>query len=142
MYVGGPGSGKGTQCDFIVRDFGYLHLSSGDLLRDEVKNGTEIGREAEQLMKDGKLVPVEITLKLINKAMRENRGATGYLIDGFPRAVEQAQLFEDKVRYYHSSRLMSKTLELEHRYYICQFDMLYEIGCNFFKRHISTIQAP
>jgi len=75
-----------------------LHLSAGDLLRDEVKNGTEIGRECEQLMKDGKLVPVEVTLKLIKQAMKEGkRTAKGYLIDGFPRAVEQAQIFETKV---------------------------------------------
>ena len=57
--AGGPGSGKGMQCDKIVQDFGYLHLSAGDLLRDEVKNGTKIGRECEQLMKDGKLVPLK-----------------------------------------------------------------------------------
>jgi adenylate kinase len=68
------------------------------LLRDEVKNGTEIGRECEQLMKDGKLVPVEVTLKLIKKAMKESKdGATGFLIDGFPRAVDQAEVFEKKV---------------------------------------------
>lgn len=96
--AGGPGSGKGTQCDRIVRDFGYLHLSAGDLLRDEVKNRTEIGRECEQLMKDGKLVPVEVTLKLIKKAMKEiKNSAKGFLIDGFPRAVDQAEVFEQKV---------------------------------------------
>ncbi|KAG0579308.1 hypothetical protein KC19_4G089500 [Ceratodon purpureus] len=98
FVLGGPGSGKGTQCDRIVRDFGYLHLSAGDLLRDEVKYGTEIGQECEQLMKDGKLVPVEVTLKLIKKAMKENRNSTtGFLIDGFPRAVDQAEVFEKKV---------------------------------------------
>jgi adenylate kinase family enzyme len=64
-------------------------LSCGDLLRDEVKKGTEIGRECEQLMKDGKLVPVEVTLKKAN--------AKGFLIDGFPRAVDQAEMFENKV---------------------------------------------
>jgi adenylate kinase family enzyme len=76
-----------------------LHLSCGDLLRDEVKKGTEIGRECEQLMKDGKLVPVEVTLKLLKKAMKEGKkaNAKGFLIDGFPRAVDQAEMFENKV---------------------------------------------
>ncbi|KAG0577709.1 hypothetical protein M758_5G168400 [Ceratodon purpureus] len=99
FVLGGPGSGKGTQCDRIVRDFGYLHLSAGDLLRDEVKKGTEIGRECEQLMKDGKLVPVDVTLRLIKKAMKEGKmnNAKGFLVDGFPRAVDQAEMFEKKV---------------------------------------------
>ncbi|XP_073389915.1 uncharacterized protein [Physcomitrium patens] len=98
FVLGGPGSGKGTQCDRIVRDFGFLHLSSGDLLREEVKKGTELGRECEQLMKDGKLVPVQITLNLIKKAMEESKTtANGYLVDGFPRAIDQAELFEEKV---------------------------------------------
>ena len=98
-HAGGPGSGKGTQCDRIVRDFGYTHLSTGDLLRDEVKKGTEIGRQCEQLMEDGKLVPVEVTLKLIKKAMKEGKknNTKGFLIDGFPRAVDQAEMFEKKV---------------------------------------------
>ncbi|KAG0629406.1 hypothetical protein M758_1G101400 [Ceratodon purpureus] len=97
-FAGGPGSGKGTQCERIVRDFGFLHLSSGDLLRAEVSKGTKIGKECEQLMKDGKLVPVEVTLELIKKAMTEGKKtAKGFLIDGFPRAVDQAELFEKKV---------------------------------------------
>lgn len=94
FVLGGPGSGKGTQCERIVRDFGMLHLSSGDLLREEVKKGTEIGRTCEQLMKEGKLVPVEVTLKLIKQAMEGGKKtAPGFLIDGFPRAVDQAELF-------------------------------------------------
>lgn len=95
---GGPGCGKGTQCERIVRDFGFLHLSAGDLLREEVKKGSEVGRMCEQLMKDGKLVAVEVTLKLLKKAMKEGRKkAKGFLIDGFPRAIDQAQAFEKKV---------------------------------------------
>ena len=96
--LGGPGSGKGTQCERIVRDFGFLHLSAGDLLRDEVKKGTEVGKDCEKLMKEGLLVPVEVTLELLKKAMKQGKKkAKGYLIDGFPRAVDQAQAFEKKV---------------------------------------------
>lgn len=96
--LGGPGSGKGTQCERIVRDFGFLHLSAGDLLRDEVKKGTNVGKNCEKLMKEGLLVPVEVTLELLKKAMKHGKKkAKGYLIDGFPRAVDQAQAFQKKV---------------------------------------------
>jgi adenylate kinase family enzyme len=67
-------------------------------LRAEVKKGTKTGQECEQLMKDGKLVPVEVTLELIKRAMTEaKKTANGFLIDGFPRAVDQAELFQKKV---------------------------------------------
>jgi adenylate kinase family enzyme len=60
FVLGGPGSGKGTQCERIVAKYGYKHLSAGDLLRDEVKSGSEVGRKCEDIMKEGKLVPVEV----------------------------------------------------------------------------------
>ena len=60
FVLGGPGSGKGTQCAKIVEKYGYQHLSAGDLLRDEVKSGSAVGRECEAIMKEGKLVPVEV----------------------------------------------------------------------------------
>eukprot|EP00877_Chromochloris_zofingiensis_P005326 jgi/Chrzof1/14795/Cz09g16140.t1 len=58
--LGGPGSGKGTQCERIVAKYGYKHLSAGDLLRDEVKSGSDLGKQCEQIMKKGKLVPMEV----------------------------------------------------------------------------------
>jgi adenylate kinase family enzyme len=60
FVLGGPGSGKGTQCERIVAKYGYKHLSAGDLLRDEVKSGSEVGQQCEQIMKEGKLVPMEV----------------------------------------------------------------------------------
>mmetsp|Transcript_8209 Transcript_8209/g.23570 ORF Transcript_8209/g.23570 Transcript_8209/m.23570 type:complete len:1068 (-) Transcript_8209:65-3268(-) len=96
FVLGGPGSGKGTQCERIVADFGYKHLSAGDLLRDEVASGSEMGKECEKLMKEGKLVPVEVTISLLKAAM-DKSGAEKFLIDGFPRAVEQAEAFEKQI---------------------------------------------
>jgi adenylate kinase family enzyme len=61
FVLGGPGSGKGTQCERIVAKYGYKHLSAGDLLRDEVKSGSELGRQCEEIMKEGKLVPMEVS---------------------------------------------------------------------------------
>ena len=58
--LGGPGSGKGTQCEKVVAKYGYTHLSAGDLLRDEVKSGSEVGQQCEAIMKEGKLVPMEV----------------------------------------------------------------------------------
>lgn len=94
--AGGPGCGKGTQCELIVRDFGFLHLSAGNLLREEVKKGTPAGKNCEKLMKEGKLVPLEVTLTLLENAMN-NSNKTRFLIDGFPRAIDQAKAFEKKV---------------------------------------------
>lgn len=84
MFVlGGPGSGKGTQCARISSKFNYNHLSVGDLLREEVASGSEIGQQLDALMKEGKIVSQEITLRLLKKAMlKASPSAAGFLIDG------------------------------------------------------------
>jgi len=71
FVLGGPGSGKGTQCAKLVEDYGFTHLSAGDLLRDEVKSRSEIGVVCETLMKEGKLVPMEVTIGLLKTAMKK-----------------------------------------------------------------------
>ncbi|GLC43368.1 hypothetical protein PLESTM_001463500 [Pleodorina starrii] len=96
FVLGGPGSGKGTQCDKIKRDYECVHLSAGDLLRAEVKSGSVVGKKCEELMKEGKLVPVAVTLNLLKKAMIES-GGKFFLIDGFPRALDQAEQFESSI---------------------------------------------
>eukprot|EP00891_Asterochloris_glomerata_P004607 jgi/Astpho2/4607/Aster-00180 len=97
FVLGGPGSGKGTQCERIVAKYGYKHLSSGDLLRDEVKSGSELGKALEDTMKEGKLVPTEVTIALLRKAMVKS-GARKFLVDGFPRALDQAEIFERDIK--------------------------------------------
>ena len=79
-----------------MRDYGYQHFSAGDLLRAEVASGSELGKECETLMKEGKLVPMEITIKLLKDAMLKSENKK-FLIDGFPRALDQAVAFEDSV---------------------------------------------
>ena len=83
--------GKGTQCDKLS-GLGYAHISTGDLLRDEIKKGSALGAKLEADMKEGKMVPLEITMDLLKKAMESKRGGPGYLIDGFPRTMEQAHV--------------------------------------------------
>ncbi|KAL2904277.1 UMP-CMP kinase 3, partial [Bienertia sinuspersici] len=93
FVLGGPGSGKGTQCTNIVENFGYTHLSAGDLLRAEIKSGSENGTMIQNMIKEGKIVPAEVTIKLLQKAIQES-GNEKFLIDGFPRNEENRALFE------------------------------------------------
>lgn len=85
FVLGGPGAGKGTQCERIVENYGYVHLSAGDLLRQERNRpGSQFGEEIQSHIKNGTIVPVEITCSLLRRAM-ESSGKDTFLIDGFPR---------------------------------------------------------
>ena len=86
FVLGGPGCGKGTQCANLVRDYGFVHLSAGDLLREERASGSKDAELIQKIIDEGKIVPVEITVNLIKKAMEKNGwNRKKYLIDGFPR---------------------------------------------------------
>ncbi len=89
VLLGAPGAGKGTQCKNIVARYGLLHLSSGDILRDERAAGTELGKKAQSYMDSGVLVPDEIIIEMMTEAIRK-APAAGFLLDGFPRTVNQA----------------------------------------------------
>jgi len=93
FVLGGPGSGKGTQCANIVEHFGYTHLSAGDLLRAEIKSGSENGTMIQNMITEGKIVPSEVTIKLLQRAMLESE-YDKFLIDGFPRNEENRAAFE------------------------------------------------
>ncbi|KAJ6827020.1 putative UMP-CMP kinase 3 isoform X1 [Iris pallida] len=93
FVLGGPGSGKGTQCANIVEHFGFTHLSAGDLLRAEIKSGSENGAMIQNMIKEGKIVPSEVTIKLLQRAMLESDNDK-FLIDGFPRNEENRAAFE------------------------------------------------
>ncbi|KAI5072457.1 hypothetical protein GOP47_0012563 [Adiantum capillus-veneris] len=93
FVLGGPGSGKGTQCASIVEHFGFTHLSAGDLLRAEINSGNENGLMIQHMIKEGKIVPSEVTVKLLQTAMYKS-GNDKFLIDGFPRNEENRAAFE------------------------------------------------
>uniref|UniRef100_A0AAZ3RM59 Adenylate kinase isoenzyme 1 n=1 Tax=Oncorhynchus tshawytscha TaxID=74940 RepID=A0AAZ3RM59_ONCTS len=96
--AGGPGSGKGTQCEKVVAKYGYTHLSSGDLLRAEVASGSERGKTLQAIMQKGELVPLDTVLDMIKDAMIAKAGVSkGFLIDGYPREVKQGEEFEKKI---------------------------------------------
>jgi adenylate kinase len=91
ILFGPPGSGKGTQSANLVDKYGLIHLSTGDLLRKEMKEGTPLGLEAKSLIEQGSLVPDVVVVGMIANAVDQNTGAAGFLFDGFPRTVAQAE---------------------------------------------------
>ncbi|XP_028027767.1 adenylate kinase isoenzyme 1 isoform X2 [Bombyx mandarina] len=96
--LGGPGSGKGTQCDKIVAKYGFTHLSTGDLLRAEVKSGSERAKCLTAIMERGELVPNEIVLDLLKEAiLARAEESKGFLIDGYPREKSQGIAFEENI---------------------------------------------
>jgi adenylate kinase len=98
FVLGGPGSGKGTQCDKIVAKYGFTHLSTGDLLRDEVASGSDRGKKLTEIMEKGDLVPLDTVLGLLRDAMIKKAATSkGFLIDGYPRELDQGKKFENDV---------------------------------------------
>jgi len=93
FVLGGPGSGKGTQCAKLVDEFGLVHLSAGDLLRAHMKSGTEDGNMVADMIKQGLIVPSHVTISLLEKAMNDSEKQR-FLIDGFPRNEENRSQFE------------------------------------------------
>ncbi|PKA54185.1 UMP-CMP kinase [Apostasia shenzhenica] len=93
FVLGGPGSGKGTQCTKIAETFGFLHISAGELLRKEMSSNCEYGAIIRDIIKEGKIVPSEITVNLIHKAIKSTSNQN-ILIDGFPRSDENRMAFE------------------------------------------------
>ncbi|PRQ29805.1 putative adenylate kinase [Rosa chinensis] len=92
MISGALASGKGTQCELIVKKFGLVHISTGDLLRAEVSSGTDIGNKAKEFMNAGKLVPDEIVTAIVTSQLsREDAKENGWILDGYPRSFSQAQ---------------------------------------------------
>lgn len=91
VFVGPPGAGKGTQAENIVKKYGLLHLSTGDMLRAARDAKTPVGLEAEKYMSAGQLVPDEVIIKVIVERLAQPDAERGYLLDGFPRTVVQAE---------------------------------------------------
>lgn len=92
VLVGPPGAGKGTQAQFIAESEGMPAVSTGDIFRTNVREGTPLGVEAKKFMDDGDLVPDEVTIGMVRKRLREDDVDKGFLLDGFPRTVPQAQI--------------------------------------------------
>lgn len=98
IFLAPPAAGKGTLSEMLVEKYGYGHISTGDLLREEVSAGTELGKEVESLMKAGKLVPDELIIKLIANRITKDDCKKGYILDGFPRTKVQAEKYDELLR--------------------------------------------
>ncbi|MBO9633273.1 MAG: adenylate kinase [Chitinophagaceae bacterium] len=94
ILFGPPGSGKGTQSDKLIEQYGLKHLSTGNLLREEIAHQTKLGLEAKHYMDQGQLVPDEVVIGMIRSALQANPNAKGFLFDGFPRTVAQAEALD------------------------------------------------
>ena len=94
ILLGPPGAGKGTQAKLLVQRFGIPQISTGDMLRAAVKDDTPLGQEAKAYMVRGALVPDEVIIGLVRERLRASDGAGGYVLDGFPRTVAQAEALE------------------------------------------------
>ena len=95
VMLGAPGAGKGTQAKMIAEKYGIPHVSTGDIFRANIKNGTELGKEAKQYMDQGKLVPDELTVKILLDRVAQDDCKNGYVLDGFPRTIPQANVLDE-----------------------------------------------
>ncbi len=95
VLFGPPGAGKGTQSQKLIDKYQLVHLSTGDILRSEIAQGTTLGGEAKKLMNQGMLVPDEVVIRMISNKLDSNPNAKGFIFDGFPRTVAQAEALDE-----------------------------------------------
>lgn len=97
VIFGAPGSGKGTQSEILIRNRGLFHISTGDVLRDNIRRGTELGATAKAYIEQGQLIPDELMVSILADVLDANReaAAQGVIFDGFPRTIAQAEALED-----------------------------------------------
>ncbi|MCE7862880.1 MAG: adenylate kinase [Bacteroidetes bacterium CHB5] len=94
VLFGPPGAGKGTQSEKLIQKYGFVHISTGDLFRWHTKNDTPLGKRVKEIMNSGALVPDEITIAMLKEELDKNPQAKGFLFDGFPRTVPQAEALD------------------------------------------------
>ena len=95
ILLGAPGAGKGTQAQFLMSQFGIPQISTGDMLRAAIKAGTELGKQAKQVMDEGKLVSDELIIGLVKERISQDDCTSGFLLDGFPRTIPQADAMKE-----------------------------------------------
>jgi len=98
VFLGPPGAGKGTQAERIAGMYGMAHISTGDIFRENLRKGTELGRKAKEYMDRGELVPDEVVIGIVREALADERCSRGFLLDGFPRTVAQADALEEMLQ--------------------------------------------
>lgn len=97
IFLGPPGAGKGTQAKFLEKDYGFIQISTGDILREAVKKGTELGKLAKKYMDEGKLVPDDVIVGIIEEKLEELKDKN-IILDGFPRTIPQAEALDEMLK--------------------------------------------
>lgn len=95
VLLGAPGAGKGTQAQVISEKFSIPHISTGDIFRSNIKNGTELGKKAKEFIDKGLLVPDEVTIGIVKDRLKESDCKNGFILDGFPRTIPQAEALDE-----------------------------------------------
>jgi adenylate kinase len=113
VLFGPPGAGKGTQAVKLVETYNLVHLSTGDILRAEMKKNSPLGQKVQSLIAKGELVPDEIVIELIRENLNNNKDAAGFIFDGFPRTVEQAKSLDEMLHNELLDIALMTTLEVE-----------------------------
>ncbi|MBC6988314.1 MULTISPECIES: adenylate kinase [Hymenobacter] len=112
VLFGPPGAGKGTQSQKLIARYNLVHLSTGDLLRSQIAQGTELGLRAKKLMDEGLLVPDEVVIGMIESQLANNTSAAGFIFDGFPRTVPQAESLDALTQRYNTGVTCMVALEV------------------------------
>jgi len=115
IIFGAPGSGKGTQSEFIVSKYGFYHISTGDLLREEISKQTELGVIAEEYIKKGQLIPDELIIKIFSDVLDANTEVKGFIFDGFPRTIAQGEALDKLLREKNTSIIAVLNLDVDEK---------------------------
>lgn len=94
VIFGAPGSGKGTQSELLIKEYGLSHISTGDVLREQIAKQTELGKVAESYISNGKLIPDELMIDILDKVLESMKDSKGVIFDGFPRTINQAEALD------------------------------------------------
>ena len=113
ILFGKPGSGKGTQAEFVKRKYDLVHISTGDLFRNNISNNTDLGLLAKSYMDKGDLVPDEVTIKMLEEEVNKHLNANGFIFDGFPRTTIQAEILDQFLSTLKLSISMTIALEVD-----------------------------
>ena len=98
IFLGAPGAGKGTFASMLTDEISITHISTGEIFRNEIKNETELGKTAKKFVESGGLVPDDIVAKMVSKRLAEADCNNGFILDGFPRTINQAELLTDALK--------------------------------------------
>ena len=113
ILFGKPGSGKGTQAEFVKNKYGLVHISTGDVFMYNISKQTELGLLAKSYMEKGDLVPDNVTIKMLEAEVNKSRNANGFIFDGFPRTTHQAEILDDFLKKKDLSITMTIALEVD-----------------------------